>query len=219
MKKSLMLSIMKNGMSTYVNTPVPKVSSMKRMLSRWEESKTLPINDNVRTIIQDATTKKEKPSPEQMELLKNFFMTGKQRDCIHLMKQCINYYIRRHRFKFSPEVHDVLSKPIDEVDYDVCESIFTGTIGEFEAKHKFFEKTLQNKRNTNGGNNTTMTVKIGPFNRYVKDQWNQRRDELRQVCLNGKSTDVMKLLSSEWNADVSIRRQYTTVPPSVNNNN
>lgn len=210
MKKSMMLSIIKNGTAAYVNAPVPKLATLKRMFDRWNESKLTLIPNEIIETVHECITKKAKLTPEQSTMVKSLYVEGRKRECVYMLKQCMAYYIRRHRFNFPENVHDELNKPINELTYETCSCIFSDTVEQFESRHKFFEKTLQTKRN-NGTDGANKEAKIGPFNRYVKDQWNKRRDELRTVCLNGKSTDVMKLLSSEWNADISIRKQYATV--------
>jgi hypothetical protein len=202
MKKSLLCTILKQGRVKYIESPVPKANTLQRMLSRWNESKSISIPDNMKSILTGPLKKSDLTSVEKAEL-KSLCTHGRQRDCVQMMTQCLSYYVKRHRFKFSEEIQDIITKPMT---YDICSGVFEETVEQFEAKHKFFEKSLSVKRNQG---NPGRIIKIGPFNKYVKDQWNKRREELRGVCLKGKSTDVMKLLSTEWNADTTLRKQYT----------
>jgi hypothetical protein len=43
-------------------------------------------------------------------------------------------------------------------------------------------------------------LRNAPFNRFIREQWSMRNDELRLIAKQHGSSSVMKLLGSEWKA-------------------
>jgi hypothetical protein len=173
---------------------------IKRCFQRWGMCVELP--DALRTQITTAT-KWSTFTTDDQQTIRAAMIDGRQRDCVVYMHAVIQYYIKHHRFKFSEEVREYLQTPAAEMTFDALHPMYVCTVENMEREQKCFQASLRVRRRTVGGTHT-----VGPFNCYVRDQWQQRPDELRTICLQTKSTNVMKLLSKEWQGCQETREKY-----------
>ena len=207
MKKNLLCTISKLGVRAYLAKKPMKLGLLKRHFNRW---KFLDFPESLTTRLL-TETKLSTFSPTEQTTLAEFLRLGKQIDCVNYVKAVCDFYIKRHRFKFTDDVHLLLGQPtLPTCDYML--DLFDSTVGPTERHLKYFERSFLVRRRLSKSSSVSS---IGPFNRYVKDQWEKRRQELRTVCLETRSTNVMKLLSVEWQRDPSLREQYKTPPMSV----
>jgi hypothetical protein len=215
MKNSVLLLIAKMGVRAYTNQRIGKLSSAKRLIRRWTESDTIKETEYLKDLLRHTATKNM--SSEERDCLRMFLQTGRKGDAMVFMKNVVGFYMKRHRFKFDDDVSETLNNPT--ASFDVMYTVYESTVEQVERIHNFYFKSIV--RSTRGTQRRDGT-RVGPFNMYVKDQWRIRRDELRSICLNQKSTDVMRILSNEWKSDKQIRDRYmnegsmpTTVPTTV----
>jgi hypothetical protein len=211
LRKATMALIIKLGVREYVQLKVCKTGTIRSNIMRWQQSGAISIPKEMEQVMQ-TITKKTALSTFQQDHLDAMTTDGRTRDAVETMKQCMLFYIRRHRFRFADDIHDEISKSSDQIEYETMLGMFENTVSVFESKHHFFDKFVSKKRclkKTGKDGNITVPI-LGPFNRYVKDQWMNRREELRTICLHGKSTDVMKLLSTEWKGDPELQTAYKT---------
>jgi antitoxin component of MazEF toxin-antitoxin module len=211
LSKSIMLHVSKIGVSTYVNNHVCKINSIRKNLKRWTDSKKVMIPDD---ILEACTvTKGVSVNPETQVKLVEWCLQGRQSDATFYMRQCMMHYHKKHRFTFDAEIMDLLNS--DDTTYAVLREVFSVHVEQTETNLHYFQRTLTKRKqkvmNASSSSPSSSNInRIGPFNRYVKDQWINRREELRAICATSKSTDVMKLLSKEWQMNPELKAQYST---------
>lgn len=201
MKRSLSLLIAKMGVSAYTEQRIGKMSSAKRAINRWSLIGIISLDKDVKNILTMPTTKSL--SMGERATITTILSTGRQYDAIEFMKSVVSFYTKKHRFQFGEDVTDKMTQP--DISFACMSSVYESTVAHIESIHNFYFKSIVRSAR---GTQQRRGVRVGPFNRYVKDQWALRRDELRSICLEHKSTDVMRLLSGEWNADQGIRTKY-----------
>lgn len=203
MKKNILCLIAKLGLRGYLAKKPMKLGLLKRHFNRWQLPE-FPEDLSKRLLVE---TKLSAFSVSEQAELSRFVRIGRQLDCVCYINAVLAYYVRRHRFVFTEEVLHLLGTP----ELQTCEAmqdLYECTVESTENLHHFFEKSLLVRRRLSSSSGISG---IGPFNRYVKEQWETRRDELRHICLTTKSTNVMKILSVEWKSDPEVRKRYQTV--------
>jgi hypothetical protein len=201
MKKTLLCVIAKTGVQEYLAKKTFKMGMIKRCFNRWDGS--LSLSGPLLKRIQVAT-KWNSFSADEQQLIQTAMHAGRQQDCIAYMRDVVQFYIKRHRFTFADEVHQCLQTDLCDLTFDHLHPLYACTVEPIERLHKCFQASLRVRRRTTSNG----AYSVGPFNCYVRDQWLQRPDELRQICLQTKSTNVMKTLSKEWRENPALREQY-----------
>jgi len=199
-KKSILTHISKMGVRKYVERGFTNLNIMKRNLKRWNKSDYVDVDQDLLTVVS-STNKKSQLSLVQIQKLMDLCRRYRKLDACIFIKECISFYVKRHKFKFDVQIHDNVQSELNH-DYNTLYTIFTDTVESIECTHRYFGKYLQRPRCQK------QSRKIGPFNMYVKDQWKTREQELRSICINKQSTDVMKLLSLEWKSKPDVRMEY-----------
>jgi hypothetical protein len=206
MSKAMIFQISKTGISTYVNTHICKSSSIRKNLKRWTNAKVISVPIDVFDACEGSNQATVDPDMQtKVVVLCN---QGRQSDGASFIKQCMMYYHKKHRFVFGEEIMELLND--ETTSFTVLQEVFSVTVEPTEnSLHYFHKSLLKRKTRVMNVSSTTNTNRIGPFNRYVKEQWLNRREELRAICAGSKSTDVMKLLSSEWRSDPELKSRYS----------
>jgi hypothetical protein len=199
MKKNLLRLIAKLGVHDYTNKKTAKMGLIKRCLQRWQPTN---LTEELRARIA-TTTKWSSFDHRDQQTILTIMLHGRQGDCMLYMRAAIEYYIKRHRFVFPDETHQGLRNT--ETTFEALHLLFAATVEHMEQLHHCFQRSLRVRRRRLSDSGV---YRIGPFNKYVQDQWKLRPVELRQICLTTKSTNVMKLLSSEWRNTPAIQAQY-----------
>jgi hypothetical protein len=203
MKKNVLCLIAKLGLRGYLAKKPMKLGLLKRHFNRWKLPE-FPEDLSKRLMVE---TKLSAFSVLEQAELSRFVRIGRELDCVCFVNAVLAYYVRRHRFVFTEEILQCLGTP----ELQTCETmldLYECTVESTENLHHFFQKSLLVRRRLSSSSGLSG---IGPFNRYVKEQWETRREELRNICLTTKSTNVMKILSVEWKSDPGIRKRYQTV--------
>ena len=199
-KKSILTHISRVGVRTYVEREFTNLTIMKRNIKRWVKYEYIDTKNTLLNIVTN-TRKKSQLSLLQIQKLMELCRQCREMDACVFMKECISFYIKRHKFTFDVQIHDHIRSELEH-DYNTLYTIFTDTVSSIECSHGYFKRSLQKPKCKK------QSTKIGPFNMYVKDQWKTREQELRSICMDKQSTEVMKVLSSEWKSKPDIRREY-----------
>jgi hypothetical protein len=212
MSKSIMYQISKVGVPSYVNIHICRINVIRKNLKRWMDTNQLTVPQDVLEIYNSP---KQNLAPDMENRVTQLCKDGRQIDAISFMKQCMMYYHKKHKFVFGTEIMELLDN--ETTSFSVLSEVFSTTVEQTEKNLHYFQSSLL-KRKQRVTDASTKTNRIGPFNRYVKDQWTTRREELRHICAGSKSTDVMKLLSLEWRSNPTLKLQYSSTPVHVDPN-
>jgi len=203
MKRTVRTAIAKMGINAYVNRPIGKMNTVQRLVARLalENTTAISIPTDFQHVLSTTTVIKEL-TPEHRTVLNDIVTRSRKLDCTRFMQETIQFYMRRHRFKFDEEVRTVVQD--EQASFEAVEAVYASTVAGMEVQHGMFTKSLTRRRRPHAGSSRP----IGPFNRYIRDQWALRRDELTAICTQSRSTDVMRVLSREWKDSVELRTQY-----------
>lgn len=168
----------------------PKLKVWLRMHHSTDEEKKI-----IRRILSRTNSK----NANQASVIRDFepFIEKMLRlDAVDYVSSCSAFYAKYHKLT-EFQVDSTMSQD------SVLDMFRTQGLGQLECNNDRYQRFRNKPKRPS-------ERKVGPFNKFIRDQWSERRDELRAVAKEKGSTGVMQKLGQEWRNDEELRNKYRT---------
>lgn len=178
------------------------------------------VPKELKTLFKKINSHESKVEGEELEILDQAYLEAKNVSGVHYMAQCLQYYSEHHNIPIKKKdqviIERALTKPT-KVTINTMQEIFDHYLCGMEQRHKYFELYSRSGKKVAGvpvkvsNKQATKTKKkIQPYNLFVRDQWEKRREEFMHLAATQKSgaATIMQKLSNEWKANANLKSEY-----------